>query len=175
MNDVKRFTTSGTLDAAFFKEHAKYMLGPKFRRKRMLLAALVTALCVLDYIWTRSTSFLWILAIYWITYHPFTLWYRHSAVKTLTRRFCETYADGKCDVTTSCTEEGVLCENHSAGGAVTVKYEHLHTMAVAERAFILMSQAGQFNVVFRNCLTEQEQKDLQAYLLKKSPELKIIR
>lgn len=175
MSEEVRFATSGTLDEAFFKANAKYMLSPKFRRRRMILALAITVMCLAEYAWFRNTAFLVILAIYWVTYYPLTLWYQRSAVKTLTKRFCETYADGRCEVASSCTEEGVLCENRSAGGAVTVKYEHMHSLAVADHAFILMSKAGQFTAFFTDELDEQAQKDLRSYLCAKCPQMKIIR
>lgn len=175
MSDEARFATAGILDEAFFKANAKYLLSPKFRRRRMILAAVITALCLAEYAWFRNAAFLVILAIYWITYYPFTLWYQRSAVGTLTKRFRENYADGKCEMISACTEEGVFCENRSAGGALTVRYEHLHSLAVADHAMILMSKAGQFTVLFTDGLSEQEQKELRAYLCEKCPGIKVIR
>lgn len=175
MSDEARFVTAGTLDEAFFKANAKYLLSPKFRRRRLILAAVVTALCLAEYAWYRNAAFLVILAIYWITYYPFTLWYQRSAVNTLTKRFRETYADGQCEMISSCTEEGILCENRSTGGALMVKYEHLHSLAVADHALILMSKADQFAVLFTDGLNEQEQMELRAFLREKCPHIKVIR
>lgn len=73
MIDNALFVTSGTLDEAFFHENAKYMLTGRFNRKRLILAAAVTALCVGEALWFRSWAFMWILLAYWATYIPFTL------------------------------------------------------------------------------------------------------
>lgn len=175
MTDESRFVTTGTLDEAFFKENARYMLTGQFNRRRMILAIAVTALCLAEYIWLKSPVFLWILAFYWLTYIPFTLWYRRNVAKTSIKRFQESYPDGKCQLTTACTPEGVWGENHTSGGSSTVKYEHLQTMAVADHAYILMTKAGQYTVCFTDELTEQEKGEMRAYLCEKAPQMKVIR
>ena len=175
MTDDALFITSGTLDEAFFNENAKYMLSRRFNCKRLILAAAVTALCVGEALWFRSWAFLWILAAYWATYIPFTLMYRRSAAKTSIKRFKETYPEGKCEMTTACTPEGVWSENHTSGGKGTIQYEHLQTMAVADHAYILLTKAGQYTVFFTDELAEQEQADLRAYLCEKAPKMKVVR
>lgn len=175
MTDDARFVTSGTLDEAFFHENAKYMLTSRFNRKRLILAAAVTALCVGEALWFRSWTFMWILLAYWATYIPFTLWYRRSAAKTSIKRFKEIYPEGKCEMTTACTLEGVWSENHTSGGSGTIQYEHLQTMAVADHAYILLTKAGQYTVCFTDQLTEQEKSELRAYLCEKAPKMKVIR
>ncbi len=175
MTDDARFVTSGTLDEEFFKENAKYLLSSQFQRKRLILAVAVNVLCIAEGLWLRSPVFLWILIFYWATYIPFTLWYRRSAAKTSIKRFKESYPDGKCEMTTACTQEGVWTENHTSGGSGTIKYEHLQTMAVADHVFILLTKAGQYTVCFTDELTEQEKSDLRAYLCEKAPQMKVIR
>lgn len=175
MIDNALFVTSGTLDEAFFHENAKYMLTGRFNRKRLILAAAVTALCVGEALWFRNWAFMWILLAYWASYIPFTLWYRKSAAKTSIKRFQETYSQGKCELTTACTPEGVWTENHTSGGSGTIGYEHLHTMAVADHAYILLTKAGQYTVCFTDALSQQEKADLRAYLCEKAPKMKVIR
>lgn len=175
MTDDALFVTSGTLDEAFFRENAKYMLTSKFNHRRLILAALITVMCIVEGLWLRSWAFLWILLAYWATYIPFTLWYRRSAAKTSIKRFKENYPEGKCEMTTACTPEGVWTENHTSGGSGTIKYEHLHTLAVADHAYILLTKAGQYTVCFTDELTEQEQADLRAHLCEKAPKMKVVR
>lgn len=175
MSEEVRFETTGVLDEVFFKENAKYLLSPKFHQRRMILAALITVFLLAEAIWFSMPSLLVILAIYWITFYPMTLWAQRRAAKTLTKRQYETYPDGRCEIGTSCVEAGVRSENRTAGGAVVVSYEHLATLAMADHAYILMSKANQLVVFFTDELTEEERNALREHLMEKCPKLKIIR
>lgn len=175
MSEEIRFETTGILDEAFYKENARYLLSPKFHHRRLILALVIVIMCLSGYCLLNDRHFLHLLIIYAVAYVPFTLWYRRSAAKTSIKRHREIYPDGKCELTTACTPEGVRSENLTTGGVGVVKYEHLHTLARADHAFILMTKAGQFTVFFTDGLSAQEQSDLRAHLCEKCPKLKIIR
>lgn len=175
MTEEARFATTGTITDSFYKDNAQYMISPQFRRKRLILATLVVGMCLAGYVLVQNVMYLYILGIYAVTYVPFTLWYRRSAVKTLIKRSHEVFSDGKYTITVSCTDQGVRSENHATGGATVVEYASLDTLAMGEGAFILMSKAGQFTVFFTESMSEQEMGELLAFLQEKCPKLKIIR
>lgn len=174
MTEQSFFTTTGTLNDAFFQNNAQYMVSPQFQRNRLIVATIIIGICLAGYAAFQDTQFLILLGVYAVLYVPTTLWYRRSAVKTLIKRTHELCHNGEFTITVSCTETGVRSENHASGGVTVVEYANLATLAVGEGAFILMSQAGQFTVFFTDGMDDEAKGQLLAFLKEKCPKLKII-
>lgn len=175
MNEDVRFITTGKLNEAFFRRNSRYLLSPKYIRVRVILYAVILVVFLGGYFITTWSLYLSALAIYTALTVAMIFIDRKRAAKTLTKRLCETAPDGEILVTTCCTERGVRCENQTSGGMTEIEYKHLDTLAMAEGAMILMTKASQFTVFFTDCMTEQEQRELQAFIQEKCPQIKIKR
>ena len=175
MNEEAQFITTGKLNEAFFHRNSRYLLSPKYIRTKLILLAVVTVLLLGSYFLMGRPLYLIMLAVYAVFSAAMLFVDRNRAAKTLTKRLLETAPDGEVLLTTSCTDSGIRSENHTNGGTTEIEYKHLSTLAVAEGAMILMTKASQFTVLFTDCLTEQELRELQVFIEEKCPQIKIKR
>ena len=90
-------------------------------------------------------------------------------------RLRESYPDGSCRYESFFTVDGIHIHNLSSGGETLLRYEHFARAAEAERVFFIISKTQQFFLVFKDCLTPEQQKSFLPFLKEKCPKLKIMR
>ena len=71
--------------------------------------------------------------------------------------------------------DGVHIHNLSNGGDSLLRYENFARAAETENVFFVISKMQQFFLVFKDCLTLEQQKSFLPFLKEKCPKLKIMR
>lgn len=168
----KRFASDVTLDEAFFRANAHYMLSDSFYRKRLILLAVIAVLCMAAYLWSRQTLFLIYLAIYAVLWFVIHFRYQKKAVDTQIQRMKENAPSGQVEMSLCCTDEGVLLENHLSGGSATFAYADITHYVETDRWLILASRAGQFFAFDKTNIADGGHEALMAFIREKCPDIK---
>ena len=172
MREAGQFSTTGTLDEAFLRSHARYM---GVGRNVMILiigylAVIVLALAGYSMTGSMVNLALLVLGVVLLCWRPRRYYKRW--LKLCLERMKETSPEGHEVITVSCTETGVRVENQTSGGAMTIAYENIARAVETDETVFILTNARQMTAFFKSSLTEQECGELRAYLKSKGIKVK---
>lgn len=171
MPEVGSFATTGTLNQAFLRRHAKTLM-----RKAVLVycSICMTTAILFAYLYTQTGStrqlIVALLLLMMAIWYPW--YYNRRWLKTSIARLKENSPDGEVVITVSCTEQGIRIENQTSGGAMTINYENIVCAIETEDALLIQSRANQITAFFKSSLTEQECEELKVFLQGKGVKVK---
>lgn len=80
---------------------------------------------------------------------------------------------GEIQLTTSCTQEGVRCENHTIGGVVTLPYDAFMRAAETEHYLLLVSKERAAITFFKDSLSPVDEAGLRELIRQRCPKARL--
>ena len=157
------FVTRGVLDETILKEMKKYMFPPK--RKAVLIGMIVLFVVL-------GVASLFLQLPFWAILSGamivFILLVMRSAsnkmIQTILNRMEETNGKRSAVYQTALEEDGVVVCNADTGATATVHYDTLVRFVDTTSAYVLLTRAWQFVVLFKESLTQEQQREMVAFL-----------
>lgn len=164
------FTTSEKIDYDFCMRNRAVF----FRKKRMFAQVMAVALVASG---TLNTALF--REAYWIVIWggmavllvASELASEKREIKSVIKAFQESMGQDYSIVSTVFQDNAVTMTNDTNGNSKTIRYDSIKKMYISPEIYILKSEAGMLVVVFRECLSEQDESQLIEFL--KSKKIKI--
>ncbi len=171
---MDQYRTSGTMDEGTLREFGKYLLPPRSKWLALLFIVLFCGSAALNFVGGNMILVVVciIAALVFAVELPLL---KRRLLRNNIARLREAYPSGFCRYESFFTAEGVQIHNLSNGGETLFRYEHFARAAETEHVFFVISRMQQFFVVFKDCLTPEQQKNFLPFLKEKCPKLKIMR
>lgn len=165
-----QFETSGVLDEAVLREVARH--GVTLGEKLLGLLYLICGVCLLR--WDRyvlgALAFgLGCLMLFW-----YFIAFRRITVKRNLANMREINGTAEYWYATWLEEDGVAVLNHTNHAEGKIRYSDLRRVIETERIFALQTRRRQFVPVFKEGLSQEQQRELLACLKDRCGKLKII-
>ena len=174
MITMDQYRTSGTMNGDTLREFSKYFLPPRSKWMALMFILIFGAAAALNFMGgnTVMAVICTAAAVVFIVEVPLL---KRKMLWNNIARLRENYPDGSCRYETFFTVDGVHIHNLSNGGESLLRYENFARAAETENVFFVISKMQQFFLVFKDCLTPEQQKSFLPFLKEKCPKLKIIR
>lgn len=88
------------------------------------------------------------------------------------KRMYETTGTYEMEYTVSFEEDGVVVQNHFTGANGKMKYDVMRKLVKGRSFYALITSSRQYVPIFVECLSDQEKKELLAFLKSHAPTLK---
>ena len=171
---MDQYRTSGVMNEDNLRQFSKYLLPPRSKWLALIFILIFAAAAALNFVGgnTVMTVICTITAVVFIVEIPLL---KRKMLRNNIARLRENYPDGSCRYETFFTVDGVHIHNLSNGGESLLRYENFARAAETENVFFVISKMQQFFLVFKDCLTLDQQKSFLPFLKEKCPRLKIMR
>lgn len=171
---MDQYRTSGIMDKAALQEVQKYLFRSRLAWVRWV-AIVIIAGCALLALMARDwfDGGLYLLLAAFIFLFPRLL--QRKYIRTQVNRMREVSPEGVTRYESFFTVDGVVLRNLTVHGEALMGYESLSLAASTPNLFFVMSKSRQFFLVFKDCLTLEQQASFLPFLKEKCPKLKIMR
>ena len=171
---MDQYRTTGVMDKVALQEVQKYLFRTRLDWVRWIAVAVIAGCALLALIardWFDGGLYLFLAAFVFL----FPRLIQRRYVKNQLARMRENSLEGVTRYESFFTVDGVVLRNHTIHGEVLMRYENLSFVASTPNLFFVMSKSRQFFLVFKDCLTPEQQKSFPPFLKEKCPKLKIMR
>ena len=171
---MDQYRTSGVWDENAYREISRFAVS-RSRIWFMRVFAAVMMLFTLFMLLAQNHAYTIFFAVFAVLFAigPMLIRkrYLHGALKLLR----ETYPDGFVRMESFFTVDGLSLHNLNSGGQHVLPYGSIWQMRETEHYFFLRTRANQFTLIFKDCLTPEQQESLAPFLRERCPQLKILR
>ena len=171
---MEQYRTIGVMDKAALQEVQKYLFRSRLDWVRWIAVAVIAGCALLALIvrdWLDGGFYLFLAAFVFLL--PRLIQKRY--IKNQLARMRENSLEGVTRYESFFTVDGVVLHNHTIHGEALMRYENLSFAASTPNLFFVMSKSRQFFLVFKDCLTPEQQASFLSFLKEKCPKLKIMR
>ena len=156
------------------REFAKYLLPPRSKWLALMFILIFGAAAALNFVGgnTVMAVICTVAAAVFIVEVPLL---KRKMLRNNIARLRENYPDGACRYESFFTVDGIQIHNLSNGGESLLRYESFSRVAETEHVFFVISKMQQFFLVFKDCLTPEQQRSFVSFLKERCPKLKVMR
>ena len=171
---MDQYRTSGTMNEDTLREFSKYFLPPKSKLMALIFILVFGVTAVLNFMGGNMVmaAIAAIAVVVFIVEVPLI---KRRMLRNNIARLRENYPSGCCRYESFFVVDGVHIHNLSNGGESLLRSENFARAAETEHVFFVISKMQQFFLVFKDCLTPEQQKSFLPFLKEKCPKLKIMR
>ena len=171
---MEEYKTRGTVSEEVLRDVIPFLLSRRQRLAPVLLTALSLAAAVLNYR-VGSTLIGTICAVAAVLLLLWPGYLRRGLLKSICDRLREVYPGGRYQYESSFNEEGAALHNLTNDGRSFLAYRDFDRACETDRVFFLATKAGQFFLVFKDCLTQEQLRSFPGFLKERCPGLKVRR
>lgn len=171
---MDQYRTSGILNEAALHEIEKCLVPPHSKWLAGTFAVLYLLVAVLAVI-MNNLAIIIFSPIFMFVFLAQPVFMKKRFSKVIRDRMKEVNPSGSYQYGSFFTADGVVLHNETMHGEVLLRYESLSSAASTPNFFFVMSKSQQFFLVFKNCLTPEQQESFLPFLKEKCPKLKIMR
>lgn len=171
---MDQYQTFGVMDETALKEIGKY-LAPRSLEfadwvvSLLFLYSTISSFVQKDLFYTIFYGVGCILSVTWAAS------FRKLIIKSTLKPIRENSSEGVYRCESFFTEDGLFSHNLSTNEEVLYRFDVLTKAAETKNYFFLKTKAGQFSLVFKDCLTPEQRDSFLPFLKEKCPNLKIMR
>ena len=172
--ETNKYRTSGIIDEAAYREISKFSVSRGrvwFARIFSVFMGLFTILMLI----VRDYPYMVLSLAFTVLFAVGPTLIAKLYLRGTLKRVREAYPDGRIQMETWFTEEGVALHNLSDGAQLVLPYSAFRKAAESEHYFYLCTKANQFTLVFKSYLTPSEQGEFLSFLQQKCPDIKVVR
>lgn len=171
---MDQYRTSGFLNEKNLNEVKRFFILPQHWFISAIFAILCVILAVLNFLaWNTTIAFLCAIVFTALVMMPY-LGYRQS-VKVILDRIRENCPDGRQEAESYFDQEGIHLRNLTNGANSVLAYSSLAYVGQSKNLFFIMTKSQQFFLVFKDCLTQEQQESFLPFLKEHCPKLKVRR
>ena len=171
---MDQYRTTGVMDKVALQEVQKYLFRTRLDWVRWIAVAVIAGCALLALIardWFDGGLYLFLAAFVFLL--PRLIQRRY--IKNQLARMRENSPEGVTRYESFFTVDGVVLRNLTIHGEASLRYESLSLAASTPNLFFVMSKSRQFFLVFKDCLTPEQQESFLPFLKERCPKLKIMR
>ena len=170
---MDQYRTSGVLDEDAYRETSWFWISRK-RIWFIRIFAVIMGLFAILMMIVRDYLYVVLFLIFTVLFAMGPWLLRKLSLHRTLKRIHEVRAE-PVRIETFFTVEGISLCNLSSEVRAVLPYENIRAAAETEHYFFLNTKANQFTLVFKNCLTPEQQASFLPFLKEKCPKLKIMR
>lgn len=171
---MDQYRTSGTMNEDTLREFSKYLLPSRSKWLALMFILIFGAAAALNFAGGNMVMAV-ICAAAAVVFMAEIPLLKRKMLRNNIARLRENYPAGACRYESFFTVDGIHLHNLSNGGESLLRYESFARAAETESVFFVISKTQQFFLVFKNCLTPEQQKSFLPFLKEKCPKLKVMR
>lgn len=169
-----QYRTSGFLNEKNLNEVKRFFISPQHWFISAIFAILCAILAVLNFMaWNTTVALLCSIVFTALIVMPY-LGYRQS-VNVVLNRIRENSPDGQQETESYFDSDGIHLRNLTNGANSVLAYSSLAYVGQSENLFFITTKSQQFFLVFKNCLTPEQQESFLPFLKEHCPKLKVRR
>ena len=174
MSQVDPYRTTGAMGETELREVRNYLYPSGFTWGARIFSVLIAVVALLPLIakdW-GSAALYSALAVFFVLFPNLV---QRRYIKLQLSRMRENSPDGMIRYESFFTVDGAVLRNLTNHGETLLRYEAIAAAASTPNLFLIMSRSRQFLLVFKNCLTPEQQESFLPFLKERCPKLKVRR
>ena len=168
------YRTTGLLDEAAYREISRFVISPK-RIWLVRIYAIVLGVLGILMLLLKQYVFAGLFLVFAPLFALTPMLMRRNYLRGTMKFMRESYPEGFARIESFFTVEGLSLRNISSGAQAVLPYGVIRMAAETKRSFLLKTEANQFALIYKECLTPGQIDSFLPFLEEQCPKLKIKR